>query len=533
MNGAHSLEDESEIIKSSFITSEGIYRLVMTPEFSGSGRSSLNAVSVPSSAPPVRVSFLGNMMTFNFGRELFVYPYNNGSILEKPLDKRVYKGTCPTCHDFASEEEEEEEEESLSLLVKWLPGTRDLFLSSHASGHIYVYNRDLPCNLSAPTYSLLKKGDGFSVYTQTKTGKGSPSKNPICKWSIGKGSVNEFAFSPCARYLAVVGQDGYLRIFNYDAMECVGLARSYFGGLLCVSWSPDGKYIVCGGEDDLVTVYSFLEKRVVVRGQGHKSWVSVVAFDPYMSFGEVPDGFDLSASEEDRDEEDKDILKGSPTGITVSSGVLSGVSSASCHSGKSNASSPNSSLGALTNASHTSTSFSVSSKDSGVITDAASSSSNHTSLTHRLASLNFGGGDKKDKKSGGISSKSSSRSSSASVSMNTCGSSCHDRYPEETIKLGSQQCPRIYEIPVIEPLVSKKVAHERLTALVFREEYLVTACQDGFVRTWARPGKMNVGNANSLCPESPPRSSTSLSSSTCCNNNNPGSVSTTVDGTIV
>lgn len=24
--------------------------------------------------------------------------------------------------------------------------------------------------------------------------------------------------------------------------------------LLCVCWSPDGKYIVAGGEDDLVTV---------------------------------------------------------------------------------------------------------------------------------------------------------------------------------------------------------------------------------------------------------------------------------------
>ena len=34
---------------------------------------------------------------------------------------------------------------------------------------------------------------------------------------------------------------------------------------------------VLGGEDDLVTVYSFHERRVVVRGQGHKSWVSVVS----------------------------------------------------------------------------------------------------------------------------------------------------------------------------------------------------------------------------------------------------------------
>jgi len=57
--------------------------------------------------------------------------------------------------------------------------------------------------------------------------------------------------------LSFRAQDGLLRVFHYDSMELVGVARSYFGGLLCAAWSPDGKYIVAGGEDDLVTVYRF------------------------------------------------------------------------------------------------------------------------------------------------------------------------------------------------------------------------------------------------------------------------------------
>ena len=57
--------------------------------------------------------------------------------------------------------------------------------------------------------------------------------------------------------------------------------RSYFGGVLCLCWSPDGCYVVTGGEDDLVTVWSFHHKRVVARGVGHQSYVSAVAFDPY------------------------------------------------------------------------------------------------------------------------------------------------------------------------------------------------------------------------------------------------------------
>eukprot|EP00096_Caligus_rogercresseyi_P006975 TRINITY_DN2412_c0_g1_i2.p1 TRINITY_DN2412_c0_g1~~TRINITY_DN2412_c0_g1_i2.p1 ORF type:complete len:305 (-),score=111.92 TRINITY_DN2412_c0_g1_i2:443-1357(-) len=303
-------------------------------------------------------------------------------------------------------------------------------------------------------------------------------------------------------------------------MEPAGTARSYFGGLLCVSWSPDGKYIVTGGEDDLVTVYSFLEKRVVVRGQGHKSWVSVVAFDPYnMSF--VPDGFEGSDREEEEDDPNvddsrrlgsppsssgggggspvtgyrfgsvgqdtyiclwditEDILKSSGSSSSSSVGGGCGpLGPAAPPSKSSNASSPNSSLGALTNAS-------VCSKDSGVLTECSFSTATSTSLSQRLASLNFGSSDRKDKRgshsNGG--SKSSSRSSSASLPVSSSVS-------EESVKLGSLECPRIYEIPLIEPLVVKKVAHERLTALVFREEYLVTACQDGYVRTWARPGKM-------------------------------------------
>lgn len=49
--------------------------------------------------------------------------------------------------------------------------------------------------------------------------------------------------------------------------------KSYFGGLKCVCWSLDGKYIVIGGEDDFVIVWFFFERRVIVRGIGYYSWV--------------------------------------------------------------------------------------------------------------------------------------------------------------------------------------------------------------------------------------------------------------------
>lgn len=51
--------------------------------------------------------------------------------------------------------------------------------------------------------------------------------------------------------------------------------------MICVCWSPDGKYIVTGGQDDLVTIWSFPEQKIIARCQGHNSWVSTVAFDPW------------------------------------------------------------------------------------------------------------------------------------------------------------------------------------------------------------------------------------------------------------
>ena len=78
------------------------------------------------------------------------------------------------------------------------------------------------------------------------------------------------------------------------------------------SRSPDGRYLVLGGEDDLVTVYSFHERRVVVRGQGHKSWVSMVSFDVYnIAYDALPDGLDFSGS----DDESQSCSGGGPGAI--------------------------------------------------------------------------------------------------------------------------------------------------------------------------------------------------------------------------
>ncbi len=119
----------------------------------------------------------------------------------------------------------------------------------------------------------------ISVHRMTRK-----KSNQWTVWQIGCGFITDIAFAPVRSksdpvLLAISGRDGYLRIVDFTR-ECPVLAfRSYFGALLCVSWSPDGKYVATGGEDDLVSIWCPAEERIVARLEGHTSWVSAVAWE--------------------------------------------------------------------------------------------------------------------------------------------------------------------------------------------------------------------------------------------------------------
>ncbi|KAF7233693.1 hypothetical protein EG68_09716 [Paragonimus skrjabini miyazakii] len=222
--------------------------------------------------------------------------------------------------------------------IGWVPDSPNQFLVSYHGGTLYLFDEKLNAAATPPTYDLFKEAVGFSVYTC----KAKSTRNPLYRWVFGArggvgssgapnsstesvsrnlqpshgsnghtprvsvndgnsellnaglsqptfhsltedtSAINQFAFSPCGVYLAVVTQDGYLRVIEYHGMELYGYMRSYFAGLLCVDWSPDSRFVVVGGQDDLITVWSMSERAVICRGQGHRSWVSTVRFDPYL-----------------------------------------------------------------------------------------------------------------------------------------------------------------------------------------------------------------------------------------------------------
>ncbi|XP_041969847.1 WD repeat-containing protein 20 [Aricia agestis] len=553
-------------VKTQFVTREGTYRLMSLSEYSRPNRVGITSGSV---STQVRVSLVtlppgpgggasssdgqgsDDRICFNYGKEIYVYVYRGlkkAVDLTKPVDKKMYKGTNPTCHDFNTVTMTSE---SISLIIgfstgqiqlidpikkelsklfneerlidktkvtciKWVPGSSNLFITSHASGQLYVYNEELTCGTTSPNYQLFKQGDSYSIHTcRTKS-----TRNPLYRWVIGaEGScINEFAFSPCGTNLAVVSQDGFLRVFHYDTMELIGRARSYFGGFLCVCWSPDGKYVVVGGEDDLVTVWSFGERRVVARGQGHRSWVSVVAFDPYVvSFADQDSEVDedkrssssqcyrLGSVSQDTQlclwDLTEDVLKPpvrarasahlSPNSQNFSPNGVPGTKPAKGiktkigqkHAELNNAAGEPS--GAKTKANNVSTlniSVGKAKEESGSLS---------VNFTQRLAGFSFGERRSEHRRNFSLT-KPAEKSTSGTGPRARAVDAC-----DPLRLIGTASCPRFDECPVLEPLVCKKVAHERLTALLFRAEYLVTACADGCVNTWARPARALNGDRRS------------------------------------
>ncbi|KAL1254232.1 hypothetical protein QQF64_016461 [Cirrhinus molitorella] len=568
---------EANEIKTQFTTREGVYKLLPNSEYSRPNRLPFNSQG----SNPVKVSFVnvndqsgnGERICFNVGRELYFYIYKGvrkAADLSKPVDKRIYKGTLPTCHDSNALTATAE---SVSLLVgfsagqvqlidpikketsklfnedrlidkspvtclKWVPGSEHLFLVSHSSGCLYLYNVEHTCGTTPPHYQILKQGESYVVHTS----KSKSARNPLLRWTVGEGAVNEFAFSPDGKFLACAGQDGFLRVFCFDTAELQGTMKSYFGGLLCVCWSPDGRYIVTGGEDDLVTVWSFSDSRVVARGRGHKSWVSVVAFDhctTSVQDSEAPaefsgsdedfqDQVQFNGSRERANSSQSRLSKRNSTdgrGVSVTyrfgsvgqdtqlclwdltedilfplsrtrthTNVMSGETSTN---GNNSATPSNSPLPRSNSLPHSSGNSPNSHKPS-IVDSALIATGVSKFATLALHEARKERHLEKDHK----------RNHSLSYISNKSSDKLNQLIGTRTAKtdvaktLGTTLCPRMEEIPLLEPLVCKKIAHERLTVLIFLEDCLVTACQEGFICTWARPGK--VGLLSSQNPANSP-----------------------------
>ncbi|KAK9383144.1 WD40-repeat-containing domain protein [Kockiozyma suomiensis] len=177
---------------------------------------------------------------------------------------------------------------SACIDIQWIPGSENLMMAGHMDGSIVIYDKEKDdsnfledLNGIAPDAERKDSRDGFQVMKSIHGNQRAQKQNPVAYWNVSRKPITAFAFSPDCTHVAVVSEDGYLKIIDFLKERLVDVFSSYYGGLLCVCWSPDGRYILTGGQDDLVSIWSFSSRSLVARCQGHQSFVRSVAFDPW------------------------------------------------------------------------------------------------------------------------------------------------------------------------------------------------------------------------------------------------------------
>ncbi|CAF3395769.1 unnamed protein product [Rotaria sp. Silwood1] len=524
------------------------------------------------------------ILAFNVGRELIIYEFSEPtqSNFGEPIDHRIYKQNHqPTCHDIMQQpdtnilhilvgfskgqiqyinthtKEQKVFNEGSYLdkakvtCIKWLSSPKTYFAASYSSGYLYIFDEQLNHQRDTtvqPTYTTIKDDEkNFSIsYLKNKT---KQARNPVSRWSIGSGSINEFAFSPDHILLAVVSQDGFLRIFNYEKKELIAYMRSYFGGLLCVCWSPDGKYLATGGEDDFITLFSIDPEehspRVLCRGYGHTSWISAISFDPYMNAKTYYSSFIQKTSSSLNDDNDncyerlsktnsytksnssffdtnipslfyrigsvgqdnrlcfwditEDILKINKIHLTNNTKrnssihpLISSISNGySSHLSDTTALTSTNPLGTTRKSSFSSlTSRLTFARNSNKVHKSIDDTPDSSLVTLTNGSLK---GTRKTPLlphiSNGSKSTISNDTGQGSLSTLTNNSLSLRRTNFDLTKstFGTNLCPRLDDIQIIEPIVTEFISHERLNGIYFCENCLFTSSQDGVITIWEKP----------------------------------------------
>ena len=493
-----------------------------------------------------------------------------------------------------------------------MPGSEHSFVSSHRSGNLYVWTTENRASKGSQSSNIVLHKETLDAKIYINKLK---SRLPLLfRWTVGHGPINAFAFSPDAMHIAISSQDGFLRIYDFHKQELYGRMRSYYGGLLCVCWSPDGKYAVTGGEDDLITVWSFEHKRVVARGEGHRSYVNAVAFDPYMTIlpnSDVPKPSEKVGEDSSLVQTQAEVSSGLESdsrsavdaGVSVTGKHLSEVKVTSesftayrlgsigqdtqfClwdfsgdslkirrlargRSRMNRHSRPVSMAEPITDAVAQGSLIpkeSVNAEEDELTLPQDGQSEDRTDRTvlpnhldsNPNASLDLIDADRHSQLS--ITADQLRKESSPSVSVSSSSSASSkkekkrkkDKKEKRPLKqhrttlkepmrkvikfVGSgfttstpsnghgrravgmfETCnsddiaPKMHEVNLVEPMVAKKVSQERLTALIFREDCFLTACQEGFISTWARPNICMTVEEDTGCADQPASSNTGVS----------------------
>ena len=211
----------------------------------------------------------------------------------------------------------------------------DLFLSTHADGNAYVYSAALGDGVD-PRFAELRGSNAAEAISLTPAPgvrgeqyAGEPEKtpNPFARMRVGPAALTAAAVAPGGEAVALAGADGQVsvldvrRVATGDVFLVDGF-KSHFGGVDALAWAegprdddddddddddasettPNAllgrfradvcadspatpRFLLAGGEADVVEVWDRPRRALAARARGHASWVARVAETPRFAFG--------------------------------------------------------------------------------------------------------------------------------------------------------------------------------------------------------------------------------------------------------
>lgn len=163
----------------------------------------------------------------------------------------------------------------------------DFALVGFADGEVLVWDRKLedPEEDYIPT---IKSNRNYLV-TYKSARNATSVQNPIAHYKFNKKPITCIRSHPTFQNIVIVtSDDEFLRCFDLMTEEILEIFPSYYGGTLTAEFTKDGKYLLTGGEDDLVSVYELSHTsmfsnnaeqkmlKLVARLTGAKSWIKSV-----------------------------------------------------------------------------------------------------------------------------------------------------------------------------------------------------------------------------------------------------------------
>lgn len=95
-----------------------------------------------------------------------------------------------------------------------------------------------------------------------------------------EGGVTSVDITPDGQFIVSGGEDKTVRVWNSTTRECLWTLKGHEDHVLCIAVTSDGKYAVSGSRDKTVRLWELSTGKCLRILRGHTDWVNVVAVTP-------------------------------------------------------------------------------------------------------------------------------------------------------------------------------------------------------------------------------------------------------------